>query len=183
MDSPAHRHTRQRDSSEPVTIHYYNQDYNMAAVAASTDKGFLLPSSPLKPLRNSFSVLKDLGSPIRINDADGIKITNKRAFFLVAYLPLISLLSIQICVGFFAGLPMMTNEVARKTFKDEGFEKWDINMQYIVAALGLITPLLYLCSYKGLGEKLTQFIKLYQKTFHHFETGECCMRYLLFGFS
>ena len=142
----------------------------MVEVAVSIEQEFISPCSPLQPLRNRFCLLNALGLPIRIVDADGTKTVNKCAFFLVTYLPWISLLSVNVALSFTSGINSDPAKL-KKSLTDDGFEKWDVNITWALMACALLNPLFYLCCYKGLGGRVTKFIQHYQKTFHNLETG------------
>ena len=66
---------------------------------------------------------------------------------------------------------MFNFEDLKKSYTDDGLEKWDVNIQVALWACALLNPLFYLCCYKGLGGRVTKFIQHYQKTFHNLETG------------
>ena len=146
--------------------------HNMVEMAASVEKGTTLPVSPMKPFRNRLCLLKALGLPIRIEDEDGTRIANKcKAFFLVAYLPLTVVISVQVFLARTYGTNV-NKENLQNYLKEEGFKKWDFYSIQLTIMVAAIFPLFYLCSYKRVGVKLNQFIQLYQRTFHHLETGK-----------
>ena len=142
----------------------------MGDIFASIEVGFTLPISPLKPLRNRLCLLKALGLPIRIEDEYGTNISNKCAFVFVAYLPLATLIFVQVVLALTSGTNI-NNEGLQELLKEDGFKKWDLYTIQFHTVVCAIIPLFYLPSYKRVGVQLNQFIQLYQSTLHHLETG------------
>ena len=143
---------------------------NMVEVAASVEEGSRFPISPLKPLRHRLWLIKALGLPIHIEDEDGTKISNKCAFFLVAYLPMAIGVSVHVVLTLTFGTHIPYEEL-QKILKSEGFKKWDIYSVQLNMMVCAIIPLFYLRPYKKVGVKLNQFIQLYRRAFQNLETG------------